>query len=110
MSTESAKRIEASRNIEEMAGRWLAHRDSGDWSPRDEQEFNAWMSASMAHKVAYWRLQDSWENAQRLKALAAGIHSQEPPPPGTWNLSRSFTPRAEAPASFEGGKPRLRVR
>jgi transmembrane sensor len=99
MSTESAKRIEAARNIEETAARWLARRDAGNWSSQDEQDFNVWINESMAHSVAYWRLEDAWENASRLKALGAGVHSPDPPPPGQWNLSPFFSKRAETGAT-----------
>jgi transmembrane sensor len=89
MSTESAQRIE------DEAARWLARRDSGNWSACDEHSFERWMNESMAHCVAYWRLQDAWEEALRLKALGAGIQSEDPPPPGQWNLSPYFTQRTQ---------------
>ena len=88
MSTESTQQIEAA------AGRWLARRDSDAWSAQDEADLQAWLDESMAHKVAYWRLEDGWEKALRLKALGAGIHSDQPPPPGHWNLSPFFQQRA----------------
>jgi transmembrane sensor len=89
MSTESTRRIE------DEAGRWLARRDSGNWSAGDEHSFERWMNESMAHSVAYWRLQDAWEEALRLRALGAGVQSEEPPPPGQWNLSPFFAQRVE---------------
>ncbi|MBL8266805.1 FecR family protein [Steroidobacter sp.] len=86
--------MESTQRIEDEAGRWLARRDSGNWSAADEQDFERWMSESMAHSVAYWRLQSAWEGALRLKALGAGSPSEDPPPPGQWNLSPFFAQRA----------------
>lgn len=78
------------------AGQWLVKRDSGEWSPQDQAALEAWLGQSMAHQVAYWRLEDAWEKARRLEALGAGTRSDEPPPPGSWNISASHAPRAEA--------------
>lgn len=90
MSTENAQRTEHSL-IEERAARWLARRDANNCSPQEEQEFDAWMNESMAHSVAYWRLQDAWDNALRLRALGAGVQSEDPPPPGQWNISPFYS-------------------
>ena len=99
---------ERSQQIEDAAGRWLVQRDSGEWSQQDEVAFEAWMSQAMAHRVAYWRLEDAWEKAHRLKALGAGIRSDEPPSPGYWNNSAVRAPRPGASGARPSG-PRLRA-
>ena len=86
MSTDSTERIE------QTASDWLAHRDSDSWSGSDQQSLDAWLAESMAHRVAFWRLESAWESTRRLKALGAGIQSDRPPPPGQWNLSPFFSP------------------
>ena len=40
--------------------------------------------------MAFWRLDQAWEDAARLKALGAGVVSQQPPPRGEWNLTPFF--------------------
>jgi transmembrane sensor len=90
MSTDSAKQIE------QIAGDWLARRDSGVWAPADQSAFEAWQQESMLHRVAYLRLESAWEDALRLKALGAGIRSDRPPSPGQWNLSPFFVKPAES--------------
>lgn len=101
MTTESARRTDHAL-IEQNAARWLARRDSDRWSSQDEQELTAWMNESMAHSVAYWRLQEAWEIALRLKALGAGVQSEDPPPPGQWNLSPFYSsPQNEHPAPLK---------
>lgn len=64
------------------------------------------MNESMAHSVAYWRLQDAWEGALRLKALGAGVHSENPPPSGQWNLSPFFSPPADRQRTQAIGRKR----
>jgi transmembrane sensor len=60
-----------SLQIEEIAAKWLARKDSGNWSSADEAELTAWLEAATAHRVAYIRLEAAWRRARRLKAIAA---------------------------------------
>jgi transmembrane sensor len=80
--------------IEMTAGEWLARRDSGRLTPADEEQFQAWLDASVAHRVAYLRLEHAWEEAGRLKALGAGIDPSVVPARGQWQLSTLFSPEA----------------
>jgi transmembrane sensor len=67
--------------IEEIAAGWLARRDGDGWSAADQAAMTEWLDASMAHRVAYIRLEAAWQRARRLKAIDAGIRSGEVPPP-----------------------------
>jgi transmembrane sensor len=55
---------------DDVAARWLIKRECGIWSPEHEVEFNAWLEASIAHRIAYLRLYAAWDAAGRLKALS----------------------------------------
>ena len=44
------------QRIESLAADWLARRDSGDWTDTDQQQLDAWIAASIAHRVAWLRL------------------------------------------------------
>jgi transmembrane sensor len=81
---------ERTQEIEQIASEWLVRRDSGDWTASDQSRFDEWLNASTLHQVAFLRLELGWEDAQRLKALGAGIDSIDPPPPGHWNLTPFF--------------------
>lgn len=81
---------ESTAQIEQAAGNWLARRDAGTPSPEEQRRFEAWMNRSTLHRVAYLRLEKTWEDARRLKALGAGTQSDLPPPPESWNLSPFF--------------------
>jgi transmembrane sensor len=61
-----------STNAEEVqatAGAWIARRDHSDWSTKDQRDLDAWLASSPAHMVAFLRLSDIWQRANRLRAL-----------------------------------------
>ena len=74
----------SSREIEHIAAAWLARRDAGPWSDRDQAQLDAWLEASTAHRVAFIRLDAGWRQADRLKALGAGLPAGTVPERGTW--------------------------
>jgi len=55
--------------IESEAASWLRRRLHGEWSDADQSALDAWLAASDANCVAYWRLEAAWDKAQRLSAL-----------------------------------------
>lgn len=82
--------VESHRQIEEQAARLLARRDSGAWSPADQAELERWMGETTAHRVAVLRLEAAWDEARRLKAVAAGLRPGTVPPPGAWRQTPFF--------------------
>lgn len=106
--------MDSSTKTERVAAAWLARRDTGAWSDEDQAELNEWLEAAVAHRIAYIRLQSAWQQADRLKALGAGIPHGEIPSKGQWTLSPFFSrgevveessPPAESAQadSFSGG-------
>jgi transmembrane sensor len=55
--------------IEARAARWLECQHFGQWDDGARAEFDAWMSESSAHEVAYLRLEAAWGRTGRLVAL-----------------------------------------
>jgi transmembrane sensor len=105
MSMESTKQIEAA------AAEWLIRRDSQEWSSSDQVALDEWLNASTLHRVGFLRLELAWEEAARLKALAAGGRADGPPPPGNWNLTPFFDqsdadPSSARPSLSEGERIR----
>jgi transmembrane sensor len=101
-------RSQTTNEIEEAASEWLVRRDSGHWTDADQASFVQWINSSPLNRVAFLRLELAWESAARLKALGAGIHGDEAPPPGTWNLSPSIDSHrclADHHAEDSGGIP-----
>jgi transmembrane sensor len=82
-----------SKRIESIAAAWLARRDSETWCARDQAQLDAWLRESDAHRVAWLRLASAWEQADRLKALGAGVPAGQVPPRGHWTLSPYFDAR-----------------
>ena len=66
-------------DIEARAAQWLAQRDGTQWAAADAQALEAWLTDTR-HRVAFLRLQASWQQAERLQALGAGWTQQGPPP------------------------------
>jgi transmembrane sensor len=56
-------------DIEHDASLWLAARDAGATSPEQTAEFNRWLEADIRHRVAYLRLESSWNRVSKLKDL-----------------------------------------
>lgn len=73
-----------SRQIEHEAAAWLARRDGGTWDRDEAARFDAWIAASIAHRVAFVRLEAAWAASGRLKALGAGVRAGTVPPRGEW--------------------------
>jgi transmembrane sensor len=98
-------RDSASKKIEAVAADWLIRRDSDDWTDADQAKLGAWLEASALNRVAFLRLEKTWEVAGRLKALGAGISDHLPPPPGHWHLTPFFdpTPRSDGRRKFWRG-------
>jgi len=87
----------SSREIERTAAAWLARRDAGHWSERDQARLNAWLDVATAHRVAFIRLDASWQRSDRLKALGAGLRPDGVPARGSWPSPRSGNVDAPAP-------------
>ena len=58
-----------SDEIEKRAAEWIDRRDADGWSTRDQAELESWLSESLAHSIAFWRLDATWKRTERLAAL-----------------------------------------
>lgn len=95
----------SSADIEERAARWLTQRDSGEWTGADERALQSWLDMSVAHEVAFIRLEAVWNTADRLQAFGSGVKFGDVPPPDTWHLP----PVSPAPARLEKQKNARRI-
>lgn len=57
------------REIEAKAAEWIARRHFGEWREADQAELEAWLGQDIAHRVAFVRLNSSWQRTGRLVAL-----------------------------------------
>ena len=56
-------------DIEQAAATWIAQRDSGVWTQAEAASFEEWLSYSVGHRAAYYRLNAAWTEAGRVRAL-----------------------------------------
>jgi transmembrane sensor len=59
----------SARATEETAARWLLRREEAEWSAAQQAELDAWLIAAPEHRVAFYRLEFSWNKVGRLAAL-----------------------------------------
>lgn len=55
--------------IEMEAASWLERRLYMPWSIEDQNALDLWLATSIAHRIAYLRLEEAWRVADRLAAL-----------------------------------------
>ena len=97
--------------LEERAAGYFARRQGSNWSKADEAAFQAWRQESLAHHVAYLRLEATWDEAARLNAFGAGVAPGVIPPRG-WSGGRIFSsvPQPERSSSSRKSLPASRRR
>jgi transmembrane sensor len=64
--------------IESRAAAWFRRRHFWSWSESDQAELDLWLGQSLAHRVAYWRLQGAWERTGKLTVLRPTASEQDP--------------------------------
>jgi len=65
--SEAAK--SADRDIDADAAAWVIKRRDGEWNAADDESLARWLDESWAHRVAYWRMDAMWDEADRLGVL-----------------------------------------
>lgn len=78
MSEPETSRPQNALDVQEQAAAWLASSIGEEWREQDQAALDAWLAASPAHKLAFWRLNAAWARSERLAALRTG--TVEPPP------------------------------
>jgi transmembrane sensor len=65
-------------DIEVKAAEWLMRREQPKWSEADQAALDAWLDESVAHKAALWRLEHTWQMADRIGAFATQDNAPRP--------------------------------
>jgi transmembrane sensor len=68
-------------DIQTRAADWLLERREGEWSDERQGEFDAWLEQSLAHSIAYWRLDAAWARADLLAAMRKPAFQRRAGPP-----------------------------
>lgn len=106
MSRTESKNMTSHKEIEDHAAAWLAKRDGGNWSSEDQAQLAHWLENSIAHRVAFLRLEDVWDETRRLRALSAGRMPGIVPPPGKWRTPPFFDSNRQPPGATGVDTPR----
>lgn len=70
MSVDTAPRGPDAEAVRAQAASWLLRRRDYDvWTAEDQRAFDIWLEASLAHRIAYLRLEAVWQDADRLTVL-----------------------------------------
>lgn len=86
-------------DIEDIAATWLVRQSDG-LTADERTQLDAWLDASPKHRTAFWRLEYSWEQAERLVALRA---------PDTLDATIAEAQAAPAPRPLPRALPRWAI-
>ncbi len=59
----------SAKDVEACAAAWLERSVCEAWTSEDQARLDLWLAASLAHRVAFVRLQTAWTQTDRLAAL-----------------------------------------
>jgi transmembrane sensor len=92
------RNMESHREIAEQAAALVLKRSSGDWSAEEQAQLDAWLEASIEHRVAFLRLEAVWDDkAGALQTLGHGHAIGTVPPRGQWRKLPFFRTLERAP-------------
>lgn len=70
LSVGEDERMGSTTTIEDLAAGWVVDRcNQSDWTLERQAMLDAWLAQSVAHRVAYVRIEASWRRSDRLAAL-----------------------------------------
>ncbi len=61
--------VRSARDIDARASEWIEKRNFADWSQADQIALENWLGESIAHRVAFVRLDTGWRETERLTVL-----------------------------------------
>jgi transmembrane sensor len=74
------------RSARDRAADWIVAREQEGWSDHDQQALDAWLDESDLNKAAFWRLEHSWREADRIAALGGGLAAVPRVRASAWRL------------------------
>jgi transmembrane sensor len=70
MSVPEEQSVSEAMAIEMCAADWVAdRRNAAEWTAERQAELDAWLARSVAHRVAFLRIDATWQRTDRLAAL-----------------------------------------
>lgn len=65
--------------LDAQASDWLTKQEFGALDETETADFEAWLSQSQHHRVAYWRMKALWQDSERLVALRSPMRQPRAP-------------------------------
>ncbi len=78
MSEEHISFIGNAADIETCAVAWVRRRRFGSWNEKEQSDLEEWLAASLANRVAYWRMNAGYDRIGMLTALRRPLSEQVP--------------------------------
>ena len=80
LSVGEDERVGSTTTIEDIAAGWVVDRcNQSDWTQERQATLDAWLAQSVAHRVAYVRIEASWRRSDRLAALRGPMRERFDP-------------------------------
>lgn len=70
---------QTAHQVQAEAAHWLERTERTDWDEAAKTELDTWLAQSPANMIAFLRVRDVWQRAQRLQALAAAPEQSAQP-------------------------------
>lgn len=67
--------------VDTLASDWIERRDFGPWTEADQRDLEFWLRQSLAHRIAFVRLDAGWKRTGRLAALTPPMRQPTSNPP-----------------------------
>lgn len=77
--------IDTAGIVRARAAEWLARRESEEWSEKTRVEFEAWLSQSTMHRVAFLRIESAWSHTKRLSIVRRPFTPMMSPAKQSWH-------------------------
>src|SRR5690606_26395725 len=68
-TNQGGRGMSRAQEARDRAALWVVAREQDDWNESDQAALDAWLAESDMNKAAYWRLDHSWREADRIGAL-----------------------------------------
>jgi transmembrane sensor len=92
--------VTALRELQDQAAQWIIAREEADWDSVRETELAAWLDQSDLHRVAFLRLERSWQEVDRLGSMGLSLEPElpiaEPYAPSRYEGTPKWIPAAVA--------------
>lgn len=89
--------------VDRIASEWLERRAFGPWTESDQRKFDSWFTESLAHRIAFVRLEAGWKRTERMTVLQSPMRPSTSPQPRPWTGGLKFAAAALALVAIGGG-------